>query len=166
VSKAREALGRIRDLPDDELGQALDRAREELFRLQLGNYTNQVENTISLRLKRRELARIMTVQRARDLDLESQSAGAADRRAADAEGAESDEPQTVADRARAAVGRPRKPAKPAKGSAKPAKASKSGAGQGKKKTSPTGQGTKKTSKASGGKAKAGAKTSKKKSGKE
>jgi large subunit ribosomal protein L29 len=165
VSKAREALGRIRDLPDDELGQALDRAREELFRLQLGNYTNQVENTISLRLKRRELARIMTVQRARDLDLESQSAGAADRRAADAEGAESDEPQTVADRARAAVGRPRKPAK---ASGKPAKASKSGASQGTKKTSPTGQGqgTKKTSKASGGKAKAGAKTSKKKSGKE
>lgn len=163
MSKAKEALGRIRDLPDDELTQAMDRAREELFRLRLGNYTNQVENTISLRLKRRELARILTVQRARDLELETQSAGAADRRAAASEAAEADEPQTVADRARAAVGRPRKPAKPTKASAKPAKGSKaSKGGAGGKKAGPS----KKTSKASGGKAKAGAKTSKKKSGKD
>jgi large subunit ribosomal protein L29 len=165
VSKAKEALGRIRDLPDDELTQAMDRAREELFRLRLGNYTNQVENTISLRLKRREVARILTVQRARDLELETQAAGAADRRAAEAEGAEADEPQTVADRARAAVGRPRKPAKPTKAAAKPAKKSKAkggAGGQGGKKAAPS----KKTSKASGGKAKAGTKTSKKKSGKD
>ncbi|HLU65983.1 MAG TPA: 50S ribosomal protein L29, partial [Kofleriaceae bacterium] len=74
---AKEALGRIRDLPDDELAQAHERAREELFRLRLGNYTNQVENTSSLREKRRELARILTVQRARALELESQASGGA-----------------------------------------------------------------------------------------
>ena len=74
MSKTKEALGRIRDLPDDELVQAHDRAREELFRLRLGNYTNQVENTISIRHKRRELARILTVQRARSLALETQAA--------------------------------------------------------------------------------------------
>ena len=74
MSKSQEALGRIRDLPDDELVQAEQRAREELFRLRLGNYTNQVENTISLRFKRRELARILTVARARSLDLEGQAA--------------------------------------------------------------------------------------------
>jgi large subunit ribosomal protein L29 len=61
MSKARVELEKIRDLPDDELVQALDRARDELFRLQLGNYTNQVENTMSVRGKRRELARILTV---------------------------------------------------------------------------------------------------------
>ena len=77
MSKSKEALGRIRDLPDDELVQAHDRAREELFRLRLGNYTNQVENTISIRHKRRELARILTVQRARALTLESQAAPSA-----------------------------------------------------------------------------------------
>jgi large subunit ribosomal protein L29 len=77
MSKTKEALGRIRDLPDDELKQAHDRAREELFRLRLGNYTNQVENTISIRHKRRELARILTVQRARSLTLESQAAPSA-----------------------------------------------------------------------------------------
>ena len=75
MSKRKEALARIRDLPDDELGQAHGRAREELFRLKLGNYTNQVENTVSVRHKRRELARILTVQRARDLALETQSEG-------------------------------------------------------------------------------------------
>jgi large subunit ribosomal protein L29 len=79
MSKAKEALGRIRDLPDDELVQSHDRAREELFRLRLGNYTNQVENTITIRHKRRELARILTVQRARTLALESQAAPAAPR---------------------------------------------------------------------------------------
>jgi len=77
MSKRKEALGRIRDLPTEELGQAHDRAREELFRLKLGNYTNQVENTVSVRHKRRELARILTVQRARDLALESQAQGGA-----------------------------------------------------------------------------------------
>ena len=142
MSKAREALGHIRDLPDEELERALDRAREELFRLQLGNYTNQVENTVSLRSKRRELARILTVQRARELDIESQAAGGQRRAAAsvDESGAateseapehgdddEDDEPKTVADRARAAVGRPRPSAKAkakakARTSAKPAAA--------------------------------------------
>lgn len=118
MSKAREGLDRIRDLPDDELVQAHDRAREELFRLRLGNYTNQVENTISLRLKRREVARILTVQRARELALEGQAAGDARAAAAD----EADEPQTVADRARAAVGRPRATAKVKPAATKPAAA--------------------------------------------
>lgn len=76
MSKRKEALTRIRDLPDEELSQAHGRARDELFRLKLGNYTNQVENTVSVRLKRRELARILTVQRARGLQLETQAEGA------------------------------------------------------------------------------------------
>jgi large subunit ribosomal protein L29 len=77
MSKRKEGLARIRDLPDDELGQAHDRAREELFRLKLGNYTNQVENTVSVRHKRRELARIITIQKARELQLETQAEGGA-----------------------------------------------------------------------------------------
>lgn len=77
MSKTREALERIRDLPDAELEQALDRARDELFRLKLGMYTNQVENTMSLRAKRREVARILTVWRARQLGVETQAQGTA-----------------------------------------------------------------------------------------
>jgi large subunit ribosomal protein L29 len=75
MSKTKEALERVRDLPDDELAQALERARDELFRLKLGNYTNQVENTMTLRAKRREVARIMTVIRARALGSEAQRSG-------------------------------------------------------------------------------------------
>lgn len=77
MSQVKESLERIRDLPDDELIQALDRARDELFRLQLGLYTNQVENTMTVRAKRREVARIMTVVRRRELGLESQAEGSA-----------------------------------------------------------------------------------------
>ena len=77
MSKVREELERIRDLPDHELAQALDRARDELFRLKLGLYTNQVENTMSLRAKRREVARILTVQTARKKGLETQAHGSA-----------------------------------------------------------------------------------------
>jgi large subunit ribosomal protein L29 len=77
MSQVKEALERIRDLPDKELAQALDRARDELFRLQLGLYTNQVENPLSVRAKRREIARILTVIRRRELGLEAQAEGTA-----------------------------------------------------------------------------------------
>ena len=73
MSKRVEALEKIRDLPNDELDGALDRVRDELFRLKLGNYTNQVENTMSVRLKRRELAQILTVKQARAQGLETQT---------------------------------------------------------------------------------------------
>ena len=73
MSKVKEQLDRIRDLPDEELTEALRRAREELFKLKLGNFTNQVENTLSVRAKRREVARIETVVRARSLGFEQQA---------------------------------------------------------------------------------------------
>lgn len=74
MSQKKEQLERIRDLPDGELAQALDRARDELFRLRLGHYTNQVEDTLSLRNKRREVARINTIIRSRSLGKETQAA--------------------------------------------------------------------------------------------
>ena len=70
MSQTTEALERIRDLPNEELVQALDRARDELFRLNLGLHTNQVENTMTVRAKRREVAKILTVIRAREIGLE------------------------------------------------------------------------------------------------
>ena len=68
MSKKKEELGRIRDLPDNELQDALTRSRDELFRMRLGNYTNQLENPLALRAKRREVARIMSVMHARKLE--------------------------------------------------------------------------------------------------
>lgn len=73
MSKATDSIERLRDLPDDELVQALDRTRDELFRIKLGMHTNQVASPAELRAKRREVARILTIARARKLGLETQA---------------------------------------------------------------------------------------------
>lgn len=74
MSKSNDALDKLRDLPADELRVALARIRDELFRLQLGKHTNQVASTAEMTSKRREIAKILTILRARDLDLEKQGA--------------------------------------------------------------------------------------------
>jgi large subunit ribosomal protein L29 len=84
VSKTTDALDKLRDLPADELKNALARVRDELFRLQLGRHTNQVTSTAEMTSKRREISKILTILRARDLDLEKQ--GARRKRAAAKEG--------------------------------------------------------------------------------
>jgi large subunit ribosomal protein L29 len=60
----------IRDRSDDELAGSLERAKDELFRLKLNRSTNQLENVMTIRGKRREIARIMTVLSARKKGLE------------------------------------------------------------------------------------------------
>ena len=72
MSKTAVQLQKLRDLPDVELRQALASTRDELFRLQLGQHTNQVTSTAALQQKRREIAQILTILRARDLGSESQ----------------------------------------------------------------------------------------------
>ncbi|MBP8810810.1 MAG: 50S ribosomal protein L29 [Kofleriaceae bacterium] len=74
MSKTQDALTKLRDLPADELRTALARVRDELFRLQLGRHTNQVASTAEITSKRREVARILTILRARDLGKETQGA--------------------------------------------------------------------------------------------
>lgn len=73
MSKSTAHLSGLRDLPDGELREALDRTRDELFRLRLGMHTNQVTSTASLGSKRREIAQILTILRARGLGLETQA---------------------------------------------------------------------------------------------
>jgi len=72
MSKSTDALTALRDLPDAELRQALDRTRDELFRLQLGKHTNQVPSTAEIRTKRRTVAKILTVLRSRERGTEAQ----------------------------------------------------------------------------------------------
>ena len=60
----------IRDRSDEELRGSLDRAKDELFRLKLGRFTNQLENVMQIRNKRREIARIQTILSARKKGLE------------------------------------------------------------------------------------------------
>ncbi|MBX3161944.1 MAG: 50S ribosomal protein L29 [Deltaproteobacteria bacterium] len=73
MSKLATTLEGFRDQPDEELQQALAKTRDDLFRLQLGQHTNQVTSTAELMTKRRDIARIMTILRARKLGLESQA---------------------------------------------------------------------------------------------
>jgi ribosomal protein L29 len=73
VSKVGTSLEQLRDLPDEELVVAIARTRDELFRLQLGKYTNQVTSTALLTGKRRDIARLMTVMNGRKLSIETQA---------------------------------------------------------------------------------------------
>ena len=73
MSKLSAQLTTFRDLSEDELRAQLSTTRDELFRLQLGQYTNQVTSTAAITGKRRDIARILTVLRQRDLGLETQA---------------------------------------------------------------------------------------------
>ena len=55
----------LRDLTDEELAERLADTRKELFNLRFQSATGALENTTRLRLARREIARILTVQHER-----------------------------------------------------------------------------------------------------
>jgi large subunit ribosomal protein L29 len=114
MSKTKETLGKIRDLPADELAAAIDKTRDELFRLKLASYTNQVQDTASIRTKRRELARILTVLGNRVNGREGQATGG-----------EAAAPKAKAEKpAKAVMAAPAKAAAKAPAKAKAAKAPK------------------------------------------
>jgi large subunit ribosomal protein L29 len=73
MSKTSTNLEKLRDQPEDELRAALAQTRDELFRLHLGQHTNQVTSTAQLRSKRRDIARILTILRSRQLGVETQA---------------------------------------------------------------------------------------------
>jgi large subunit ribosomal protein L29 len=73
VSKNAQNLSTLRDQTDDELKTKLADTRDELFRLQLGQYTNQVTSTALITTKRRDVARILTILNGRQSGLEKQA---------------------------------------------------------------------------------------------
>ena len=73
MSKSVENLKKLRDHTDDELRTALADTRDELFRLQLGQYTNQVTSTAAMTTKRRDIARILTILNGRKAGIETQA---------------------------------------------------------------------------------------------
>ncbi len=73
MSKISKSLTEVRDLPDDELTANLARLRDELFRLKLGQHTNQVTSTAALTTKRRDIARILTILNGRKHGVETQA---------------------------------------------------------------------------------------------
>jgi len=57
----------IRELGDADLVQQLDDARQELFNLRFSHVTGQLDNSTALRDLRRDVARLMTELRAREI---------------------------------------------------------------------------------------------------
>ena len=54
--------GKIRELAGTELDKRAGEIREELFKLRFQQATGQLENPARVRVLRRELARVLTVQ--------------------------------------------------------------------------------------------------------
>jgi large subunit ribosomal protein L29 len=63
----------LRDLSDNELAEQIATARRELFGLRFQHATGELDNTANLRRAKREVARALTVARAREIDVESQN---------------------------------------------------------------------------------------------
>lgn len=66
ASKAAE----LRELPDEDLVERIEGAKEELFNLRFQLATGQLDNTARLRELRHEVARIATVLREREIERE------------------------------------------------------------------------------------------------
>jgi large subunit ribosomal protein L29 len=64
--RARE----LQHLNEEDLGEKLAEARQELFNLRFQSATGALENTTRLRLAKREIARILTVQHERENRIE------------------------------------------------------------------------------------------------
>ena len=65
-------VSEIRDLLDDELERRLEETREELFNLRFQHATGQLDNYRRLRELRRDVARIRTIARERELTLQGE----------------------------------------------------------------------------------------------
>ena len=76
---AETTAAEIRDLADEELLTALRAAKEELFNLRFQVATGQLDNNRRLQHVRRDIARIYTVMRERELGIvrETTKGGAA-----------------------------------------------------------------------------------------
>ena len=62
----------LRDLSDDDLDHRLSERRQELFNLRFQSVTGALENTARLKLAKREIARILTVQTERQAEAAKQ----------------------------------------------------------------------------------------------
>jgi large subunit ribosomal protein L29 len=60
----------LRELSDEELVTRLKESKEELFNLRFQSATGQLDNNRRLQVVRREIARIYTIMRARELGIE------------------------------------------------------------------------------------------------
>jgi large subunit ribosomal protein L29 len=64
----------LREMPDDELRQKLDEGKEELFNLRFQIVTGQLDDPRRIKQIKREIARILTVMREREIAASRDSA--------------------------------------------------------------------------------------------
>ena len=57
----------IRKMSDEELSSELTSLKEELFKLRFQHATNQLDNTAQIAQVKRDIARVMTIQREKQL---------------------------------------------------------------------------------------------------
>ena len=69
------AASELRQLNDTELAHRLGEAKEELFNLRFQNATGQLDNITRIPQMRREVARIETLLREREIAAAEQQAG-------------------------------------------------------------------------------------------
>jgi len=61
-------LNNIRKMTDQERAAELDRMKQELFNLRFQHVTGQLENPVKMREVRRDIARVKTIIREKELE--------------------------------------------------------------------------------------------------
>ena len=61
-------LNKIREMTDAELRTELEKMKKELFNLRFQHVTGQLENPLQMRAIKRDIARIKTIIREKELD--------------------------------------------------------------------------------------------------
>ena len=69
ATTATGTTAELRELHDDELGTRLREAKEELFNLRFQSATGQLESHGRLRQVKKDIARIYTIMRERELGI-------------------------------------------------------------------------------------------------
>ncbi len=72
------AASELREMPDEEILEALAENKHELFNLRFQIVTGQLDNPRRIKEVKREIARILTVMRERSIAAELISAGSTD----------------------------------------------------------------------------------------
>jgi large subunit ribosomal protein L29 len=62
------SIAELRDLGDEELLERVESSKEELFNLRFQLATGQLDNPMRIKQVRRDIARMLTVLRQRDLE--------------------------------------------------------------------------------------------------
>lgn len=60
-------LNKIREMTDVELAAELDKMKQELFNLRFQHVTGQLENPVKMREVKRDIARVKTIIREKEL---------------------------------------------------------------------------------------------------